>query len=123
MEWDKLVEKYQKDSELTDAQVAIDIGLSPQHFSNFKAGRRELTSGAKYNLINRLGYEFTRDIALALLPEAAQKKIKAVDKDRWKKKLEKKVKSESRIGEDSELKETKIEVVTKDAKKTPPWMY
>lgn len=63
----------------TEAQLAAELGVSAVVLAQARMGKQPLPLKGKVRLLDRLGYEMTRDIVLELLPEEVRNQIKEID--------------------------------------------
>jgi plasmid maintenance system antidote protein VapI len=91
MDFKKLILKYQLENDLKDYEMAARLGIPKTAFSDFFAGRKDLSLGAKINLLDSLGYTFSRDLIISILPNNIQETVKKGEKERLKNIIKKKI--------------------------------
>lgn len=84
---DQLKERFGMESEVV---LATSVGISPAMLGHVRAGRRPLPLSARIRLVDKLGYEFTREWFLAILPSEARAVFTELDNERHNKRMRKK---------------------------------
>jgi hypothetical protein len=74
----------------SDVVLASTVGISPAMLAHVRAGRRPLPLPARIRLLDKLGYAFTRDKLLEILPNEARAVLTEIDNRRHNKKMLKK---------------------------------
>ncbi len=74
----------------SDVVLASTVGISPAMLAHVRAGRRPLPLPARVRLLDKLGYAFTRDKLLEILPNEARAVLTEIDNRRHDKKMRKK---------------------------------
>lgn len=67
---------------LKEIELADRIKVNPALLTHVRAGRRKLPIAAKLKLLDRLGYNLTRNLVLRALPEESMKTLIAIDNAR-----------------------------------------
>lgn len=73
------LKELQVERELNDSKTAILLGISRQFLSSVKLGDRPMPAMVRFNLLDFLGYTWTRDNLLLLLPDDVAELIRAKD--------------------------------------------
>jgi hypothetical protein len=73
---DRLKARLKLDS---DVALSYAVGVSPAMLAHVRAGRRPLPLPARLRLLDKLGYKFTRERIISLLPEDAQAAIEEIE--------------------------------------------
>jgi len=74
--------------DLSDAELADIVGLpNRQYLSKIRRGEKDIPTEVKLQVWNLLGYAWTRDAALALLPERFRERLKVADNKRNRPKI------------------------------------
>ena len=81
--WNRKLDEL-KDSRSLKSEVQLSgiVGLSQAMLGHVRAGRRPLPLSAKAKRLDSLGYVFTRNIMLRLMPEEVAKDIMQFDNNR-----------------------------------------
>jgi hypothetical protein len=74
----------------SDVVLASTVGISPAMLAHVRAGRRPLPLPARIRLLDKLGYAFTRDKLLEILPNEARAVITEIDNRRHNERMRKK---------------------------------
>lgn len=89
----ELIAKLRAARNITDSDVAKLLGTSKTIISKVQARKRELTLPQEIMLFDLLGYTWTREMVLKILPETVANQMRAWDNER----------SNANLGRDEEI--------------------
>lgn len=85
MDWIQQLDKLKESRQYTDTELAAALGISKGFLSDVRSGRRPMPTAVKLAIIDRLGYDLTRDVIISVLPTDMQQKIMDIEISRGKK--------------------------------------
>lgn len=90
MDWQKAINQLAEDRKISIRQLAADLGVSQQFLNDVARGSKPASPMLKLKVLDRLGYDLTRDTLLLIFPDDIAQAIREHDVARGQKRSTKK---------------------------------
>jgi DNA-binding Xre family transcriptional regulator len=90
MDWLKELDKLKAARQYTDTELAATLGISKGFLSDLRSGRRPMPTAVRLAIVDRMGYDLTRNVLISILPIEIQQKVMDIEVARGKRAAAKK---------------------------------